>query len=186
MPEIGEIKYGKELGRLDNNKFTWHACPVCGKERWVRFAKSKLNPMCKKCTAKVHGQQMQWDKCPSWKGGRRKNSKGYIDIMLKPDDFFYPMAVKGSGYVREHRLVMAKHLGRCLQSWEIVHHKNGVRDDNRFENLELGSSNGEHIKIHNLGYQDGFRKGYYDGKDKRIKELQVVIQNLESGRCSKD
>lgn len=83
---------------------------------------------------------------PSWKGGRTRDSYGYMRVWLDPSDFYYPM-VAHQNYVLEHRLVMAKSLGRCLSSWEIVHHKATKypkgsiedRQDNRIENLQLVS-----------------------------------------------
>lgn len=67
-----------------------------------------------------------------WKGGRVKDKLGYISIWM-PD---HPNARK-IGYVYEHRLVVSEKLKRPLESYEFVHHKNGIKDDNRIENLEL-------------------------------------------------
>ena len=66
---------------------------------------------------------------PLWKGGRTKRPDGYIFL-----------TVYENGQKRrlvEHRYIMEKHLGRKLYSWEIIHHKNGIKDDNKLENLEL-------------------------------------------------
>lgn len=80
-----------------------------------------------------------------WKGGKYINRDGYVLVRLEPDNPFFEMANQGwSHYVLEHRLVMAQYLGRPLTSTEVVHHKNGVKTDNRIENLELIPSPGEH------------------------------------------
>lgn len=47
----------------------------------------------------------------------------------------------------QHRYLMERHLGRSLSKDEVVHHKNGVRDDNRLENLEVRGRS-EHASEH--------------------------------------
>lgn len=67
-----------------------------------------------------------------WKGGRLRTSAGYVRVW-RPG---HPRA-NAIGYVLEHLLVMEETLGRAVSKDEEVHHKNGIRDDNRPENLEL-------------------------------------------------
>ena len=70
----------------------------------------------------------------NWNGGRTKTApNGYIRVRA-PD---HPRTRASSPYVLEHILVMEGILGRYLLPNERVHHKNGRRDDNRPENLEL-------------------------------------------------
>lgn len=77
----------------------------------------------------------------NWKGGRTRGTGGYILIKINN----HPYA-RRSGYILEHRLVMEKYLGRYLTQEEVVDHINGIKDDNRLENLRLFSTHAEHIK----------------------------------------
>lgn len=98
-------------------------------------------------------------------------------VWFPPESPFRPMANRRR-YVREHRLLLAESLGRCLLPFEIVHHKNGDKLDNRLENLEL-SMPGAHSLSHSKGYRDGYLKGMNDGKDTRIKILLARIKEME-------
>ena len=71
-------------------------------------------------------------KSPLWKGGKTVDNNGYI-MLTKPD---HTNSDK-RGRILEHRFVMSEYLGRPLERWEHVHHKNGIKDDNRIENLAV-------------------------------------------------
>lgn len=66
----------------------------------------------------------------SWKGGRYKTVRGYIRVRAIGNPSASP-----NGDMYEHRLVMEQVLGRRLKRTEIVHHINGIKTDNRPENL---------------------------------------------------
>ena len=89
-----------------------------------------------------------------WKGGIKHRKDGYIAIWNPK----HPYAK--DGYVMEHRLVMEKHIGRYLTEEEIVHHKNGIRNDNKIENLELFSNCSEHQRYHALNTRKRNNRGF--------------------------
>ena len=97
-------------------------------------------------TSTTGRKSMPMEKNPAWKGGRIKDYDGYI--LLKIPD--HPLC-NSLGYILEHRLIMEKALGRYLTKKEVVHHKNGKKDDNRIENLLLFSDNGYHLGVELLG-----------------------------------
>lgn len=156
MPEIGEVRYDYEIGRRKHwNKFVWLPCAECGKLRWVNLCGFRQGHCltCNRCHCKRWSHPDYTGKRnPHWRGGKFR-IRGYTMVKLLSDDFFYPMADR-RGYVAEHRLVYAQHLGRCLQSWEIVHHKEGKLNnkgekDNSFSNLQL-TTYGQHDGITQL------------------------------------
>lgn len=75
-------------------------------------------------------------KNPRYKGGRFLTPDGYVKILIGR-----------ASYDLEHRHLMSKHLGRKLESTEIVHHINHIKTDNRLENLEI-LNRSTHAKLH--------------------------------------
>lgn len=177
MNKIGDIKYGNELGYKKRpfgkgSAFIWAACITCGRQRWVKCTRGIPTRLhCIFCHNKARAKY--GSKNNMWKGGRYK-SLGYIMVWLSPDDFFFPMAQKG-GYVPEHRLVMAKHIGRSLHRWEIVHHKNGIKDDNRIENLQLVTDD-RHKQITTLEKQINYLK-------QENNRLRKLLKDNGFGNC---
>jgi len=155
MIEIGEVRRANQLGYKGNLLYMWCACEDCGKEKWTRLRQGKpIHRYCRACV-RLHNYSTS---------NRLRGSKNnpYVLIRIKADAFFYPM-VRKDGCILEHRLIMAKHLNRCLLPWEVVHHRNGEKKDNRLENLELLGGNNKHNKLLN----------------KEIKRLQRRVYELE-------
>lgn len=94
-------------------------CPDCGETRMVTTSPSKAG-RCRSC-ALVERTRIDAARGPRW----RLTHEGYR------------RATWQGSRILEHRVVMEEWLGRPLRAEEFVHHKNGIRHDNRLENLEL-------------------------------------------------
>ena len=118
---------------------------------------------------------------PRWNGGI-KIVKGYIHV-YKPK---HPFNVQG--YVQEHRLVIEKHVGRYLKPKEVVHHINGIKNDNRVKNLMLLKNESEHRKLHRAERSSAWRGGltlesYPKEFNKSLKEKIKIKYNMTCQLC---
>lgn len=84
------------------------------------------------------------NKHPLWKGGKHKLGNGYI-VEYCPN---HPRAYRNKVY--QHILVAEKKIGRLLNISEAVHHINGIKDDNRIDNIIVCKNDTEHFKYHHL------------------------------------
>lgn len=126
------------------SKLRTFTCERCGKQftRSVLHARYDTHFCSKRCCGQTVGGK---NRPPT---DRRVNSSGYVELKM----IGHPMA-RGGKWVPEHRLVMAKHLGRNLLPSEQVHHVNSDKQDNRIENLMLLSATEHSSFDHCLGCQ---------------------------------
>jgi len=116
-------------------------CPVCGK---------LIRNTAKGCLEHTVRNTRRGDKNPNWKGGRYKTEYGYIRVRC-PD-----------GKERfEHVLVWQEVNGKTLPDGWIIHHLNGIRDDNRIVNL--------------VAMPDSKHRRLLEAKAKRIQELEALL-----------
>lgn len=128
---LGKLTVIAEAGRNARGKFTWECSCDCGRTVYWEQSSLARDPKSCGCAVRERLDKICGENHHNWKGGRHVKD-GYV--MVRRVD--HPNAQK-SGYVLEHILVMSEHLGRPLRATEQVHHKNGIKDDNRVENLEL-------------------------------------------------
>ncbi len=144
MPQLGEIRQGSVLGYKTLAKRIWHACEICGKERWVLFIKGKPeNRCCANCSRKMAAQlrrNYRGSQNPHWHGGVHYGD-GYVFIW-QPE---HPRA-DPHGYIKRAILVLEEKLGRPLLPSMDTHHINGIKDDDRPENL-IEISKAQHMSL---------------------------------------
>jgi HNH endonuclease len=130
---FGRLTAIRRSGTTRKGSCLWECKCACGRKAVVdscamRAGKTKSCGCLRRETSARLGRGKFRKLSPVWKGGRHIYN-GYVVL-----------SIDGKS-VREHRLVMEGALGRKLENNETVHHKNGIRDDNRLENLELWVKN---------------------------------------------
>ena len=138
------ISLPERIWLYKNNLKTKPLCKNCQKNK-LNFRNFNLGYR-KFCSKKCYYKSISGKNGSNWNGGFFYR-KGYKFILCPNHPF-----KNAIGYVRQSRLIAEKCLSRYLTKLEIIHHINGIRDDNRPENLYLFATTGKHTKYHHRPY----------------------------------
>lgn len=135
-------EFGKKTAAPDGH---FAACKKCRKQKYIERTEpcSVVNSAGERCSGKAYNKGL----CPGHFDRLKARGDIQADIPLyylrnKPgsgyiNKYGYKVFRRDGRHVSEHRVVMEEKLGRSLLPNENIHHINGIRDDNRPENLEL-------------------------------------------------
>jgi len=165
--QTGKLNHSYIDGRTNKKYY----CVDCGKKLSCYTStycntckykhKKSLTTKAKMNISKALKGKYKGEKAHNYKNGKCK-SRGYI-LIFSPT---HPYRATNN-YVMEHRLVMEKYLGRYLRTEEIVHHTNGIKDDNRIENLSIANlKTHEHNTLLKIAQQ-------------KIRKLEKIIEGFK-------
>ena len=139
-----------ELPKSDHRIIAGKQVFYCSREcyrEWYRAKNTRACPICgNEFIAKRSSQKVCSTEC------RRKYKSMNVEHKAYMENGYIVEYQKGynkKGNVKQHRRIMEEHLGRKLEPYEVVHHINGVKTDNRIENLQLMTAS-EHSSLHRL------------------------------------
>lgn len=132
-PECREIRRKEYQRDYDGDRKD--NCPICGASKGIRAT------YCKPCDNRERRTRHVGEGNPNWKQGRSVDGGGYIVVRTKVGS---PGKGKGGYYTAQHRLVWEQSHGQPIPKGFVVHHLNGIKTDNRPENLVAMSRHYHH------------------------------------------
>ena len=181
--EIGSIVNGNLIGAQSNNKYIKIECVDCGKEDWVKLIKHKPKSIrCTACTFRITqikiARRLAGNPCTETETGIIESE--YRIVTIPKSSKFYPMA-NSKGIVKEHRLIMATHLDRCLTQDEAVRHINKEKQDNRIENLEIGTPHKHKKEQRSTSVKKRYEKMTNEDKKRSIHtDFKIMMDEIDN------
>jgi len=158
-PEVGDVAQATTLGQIGSHTMFFDPCIKCGTPHWVRI--HSRNTYCSRCGLKHTGPRRDRS------SDGRFTTDGYVIVRVEKTDPLRAMS-KAGGWVLEHRLIVARRIGRPLTHNDVIHHINGIRSDNSNGNLQLLTVRTHHSHLVTKDAQ------------KRIVDLETRVLLLES------